>query len=254
MDDNLAVKFRISQLNNKTWHVSVIEKTNNTVIGGGLPFQKTEYDDEGALYYVIAVLFMYGFSIILMIGSLTKKGQNDGMGKYMEDLDKIRTRENKRQQKYKTRLAMHNNKKVARAIERRLSAVDECELKQFSVNSKSNRLTVTRMDRKDNNDSSLSSSESECTYLLTLPVPKKSDHVHAKPVSLLSIDSKEIGSSDDGAEKISPIRHITCGHDVPSQPQLQAPGRRRSSSDSMNVTCVQMDVLPEVEEDDVFIV
>ena len=120
LERQVGVNFKVTQLNNSLWLISVADEKNNSFLDYP-PFKKATYDDQGALYYVIAVLFMYAFSIILMIGSLIKKSKQDnGMSKYMEDLDKVRKVE-RRQLKYKSRLAMQNNKKVARAIERRMS-------------------------------------------------------------------------------------------------------------------------------------
>ena len=68
------------------------------------------YDDTGALYYVIAVVLMYGCSIVLMIGSSIKKSKNDnGVRKYMKDLDKIK-RLARRQEKFKARLLMYGKR------------------------------------------------------------------------------------------------------------------------------------------------
>ena len=129
LGNHVGVNFKITQLNNSFWLITKTDKKNSTFLDYP-PFKKAAYDDEGALYYVIAVLFMYAFSIILMIGSLIKKSKQDnGMSKYMEDLDKVRKVE-RRQLKYKSRLAMQNNKKVARAIERRLSTPCVLEMHQ----------------------------------------------------------------------------------------------------------------------------
>ena len=65
-----------------------------------------DYDSKGALVYVCAVIFIYGFSIILMIASLIKKSMSDhGVSKYMKDIDRVRQIA-RRQEKFKTRLAM----------------------------------------------------------------------------------------------------------------------------------------------------
>ena len=129
LGNHVGVNFKITQLNNSFWLITKTDKENSTFLDYP-PFKKGAYDDEGALYYVIAVLFMYAFSIILMIGSLIKKSKQDnGMSKYMEDLNKVRKVE-RRQLKYKSRLAMQNNKKVARAIERRLSTPCVLEMHQ----------------------------------------------------------------------------------------------------------------------------
>ena len=55
------------------------------------------YDDNGALAYIISVIIIYGLSILLMIASVVKKEKGDdrGMSKYMNDLEKIRRAERK---------------------------------------------------------------------------------------------------------------------------------------------------------------
>ncbi len=129
-EPHTGINLRVSQLNKSAWLVSISEHQNRTYLDL-TAVSRAAYDGEGALYYVIAVLFMYALSIILMIGSLIKKSKQDnGMSKYMEDLDKVRKVE-RRQLKYKSRLAMHNNKKVARAIERRLSTPCAVEMQDM---------------------------------------------------------------------------------------------------------------------------
>ena len=99
------VELQIVQLQNKSWIAVLLESGNST--------SSTEdtYDDQGALYYVVAVVMIYGFSIILMIASFIKKSRhNNGLSKYMEDMDKVRQLE-RRQQKLKTRMAMQNKGK-----------------------------------------------------------------------------------------------------------------------------------------------
>ena len=77
-----------------------------------------EYDDQGALLYVIVVLCMYAFSIILMIGSSIKKSKQDrGVSKYMKGMDKLRSIQ-RRQEKFKARMVFHNNKLLAKVLER----------------------------------------------------------------------------------------------------------------------------------------
>jgi hypothetical protein len=75
---------------------------------GALP--QPDYDDAGALYYVVAVVFLYGFSIILMIGSLIRKSHSDrGMNVYMQGLDKVRRLE-RRREKFKVRMFMQSRR------------------------------------------------------------------------------------------------------------------------------------------------
>ena len=100
------VELQIVQLQNKSWIAVLLESENSTAAS-----TEDTYDDQGALYYVVAVVMIYGFSIILMIASVIKKSRHDnGLSKYMEDMDKVRQLE-RRQQKFKTRMAMQNKGK-----------------------------------------------------------------------------------------------------------------------------------------------
>ena len=99
---------RITHLENGSFVASVIsdptKPQNESSVHHG------DYDDTGAVYYVIAVLFIYGFSIILMIGSSIKKSKHDGgVNKYMKDMAKVQRAE-RRQEKFNTRLVMHRKK------------------------------------------------------------------------------------------------------------------------------------------------
>ena len=98
----------------ESYHIEITRFPNNTftasLMNDGVNFNNSsldhDYDDNGALFYVVAVIALYGCSIFLMIASLIKKRDKDNaVTKYMQDIDKIRRLE-LRQQKYKTRLAM----------------------------------------------------------------------------------------------------------------------------------------------------
>ena len=111
-------RLKISRLNNGSFVASVLDHEihshNGSQVWATLE-PESGYDDQGALYYVIVVVFMYGFSIILMIGSSMKKSQQDnGMNTYMKDLDKMRRLE-RRQEKFKMRLVM-NKQRVNRIL------------------------------------------------------------------------------------------------------------------------------------------
>ena len=77
----------------------------------------------GALYYVLAVIFMYGCSILLMFGSFIKKSKHDNhITTYMKELERIGKLELK-QEKFKTKLKMHQ-KKVGGNILRHLIHIE----------------------------------------------------------------------------------------------------------------------------------
>ena len=98
------IKFKISHLTNGTY----VAKLDETGVGNITKhiFGKRDYDPNGAMMYVVAVICIYGLSILLMIASVIKKDKSDhGLSKYMNDIDKVHRLE-KRQEKFKTRLAM----------------------------------------------------------------------------------------------------------------------------------------------------
>ena len=106
--DDVSTNNQLFLQNDRTYNVTMIISLINTSHRQNTNQQ--EYDDTGALYYVIAVVLMYGFSIILMIGSSIKKSKNDnGVRKYMKDLDKVK-RLARRQEKFKTRLVMNGKR------------------------------------------------------------------------------------------------------------------------------------------------
>ena len=73
------------------------------------------YDAAGALYYILAVILMYGCSVLLMIGSFVKKSSQDTTvvtyTKGMESRKKMQLK----QDKFRTKLQMHK-KKVHRIL------------------------------------------------------------------------------------------------------------------------------------------
>ncbi len=101
---------RIHRISNDTYIATFVGNPNATM--EGMVNYHKDYDNQGALYYVVAVVLIYGCSIVLMIASLIKKTHADhGLSKYMRDLDTVR-RVELRQAKFKTRLAMMQTKKI----------------------------------------------------------------------------------------------------------------------------------------------
>lgn len=100
------IRITITHIENGTFIARIINQNNHSVDAGYTTRDIDNYDDQGALIYVCAVIFIYGFSIILMIGSSMKKTSTDqGVSKYMNNIKKLRRLE-RRQEKFKTRLAM----------------------------------------------------------------------------------------------------------------------------------------------------
>ena len=57
------------------------------------PNKKVE-DDTGALYYVIAVILIYGCSILMMIASYIRKNNADQkLNRYLKDMASVRKKE-----------------------------------------------------------------------------------------------------------------------------------------------------------------
>ncbi|ELT93332.1 hypothetical protein CAPTEDRAFT_202677 [Capitella teleta] len=117
-----GVQLRVHRLDNGSFIATILrgEHSNNasllddlgvSVNGSWTNSQQAEYDDTGALYYVVAVVFIYGFSIILMIGSLIRRKSNSdrGMNVYMQGLEKAR-RVERRREKFKVRLCMQTRR------------------------------------------------------------------------------------------------------------------------------------------------
>ena len=88
--------------------------TTNDVTSRDTPPSEPEYDSRGALLYVVAVIFIYGFSIIFMIGTTVKKNKEN-----QDDLEEAHRivqemtsshRLSKKQAKFKTQLMMQGRK------------------------------------------------------------------------------------------------------------------------------------------------
>ena len=79
-----------------------------------------EYDSTGAMYYVVVVIFVFGFSIVLMIGSSMKKTRNNmydnAVSKYLKDMVGVK-RQERRQEKFKFRMAMEAKQKKSQFIQ-----------------------------------------------------------------------------------------------------------------------------------------
>nr|KAG5714149.1 hypothetical protein BaRGS_020477 [Batillaria attramentaria] len=71
--------------------VRLEEQENNTWIGYIEDPRLTNKDDIGALYYVIAVIFIYGLSIVMMIASHIRKNKQDcQLRAYLKEMANLR--------------------------------------------------------------------------------------------------------------------------------------------------------------------
>jgi len=64
----MALTFTVQQSDNGSLLATVVQ---------AVPSSGRERDDLGALYYVVAVILIYGFSILMMIASYTRKNRAD---------------------------------------------------------------------------------------------------------------------------------------------------------------------------------
>lgn len=79
--------FKIEPANNGSFLASVIHDAN-----------RREKDDVGALYYVVAVILIYGLSILMMIASYIRKNKMDRkLNRYLKEMANVRKREQQMQ-------------------------------------------------------------------------------------------------------------------------------------------------------------
>ncbi len=116
LDVDSALRLRIRPLYNGTYLATVVENGSGNMsapsLDSFLSGQKpgSRYDDSGAMYYVVAVVLIYGLSIIFMIGSLIRKDEKDrSVYTYMKDIDRVRQLQ-KRQEKFRTRLMIQKKR------------------------------------------------------------------------------------------------------------------------------------------------
>ena len=101
------VAVKVSNLQNRTFIGRILESHNNTTATNQVP-----YDSTGAVYYILAVIFMYSFSIMMMIGSFARKTKHDNhFRSYMKDIEIVAKLELK-QEKFRTKLHMHQKKVI----------------------------------------------------------------------------------------------------------------------------------------------
>ena len=85
MSDFSNFRFRVEAAQNDSY-VAFIEK------------KPTDYDNIGALYYVVAVVLIYGLSIVMMIASHIRRNKQDGqLRTYLKEMAALR-KKNRREQ------------------------------------------------------------------------------------------------------------------------------------------------------------
>ena len=108
---------QVRPLGNRTFLATELRAGGNKSsdwLGIGSP--NAQYDDEGALYYIVIIILVYGMSIIMMIVSLIKKSKQDNaVTRYMKDIDNIRRLERTYREAPPLRVALNVNYKMAPA-------------------------------------------------------------------------------------------------------------------------------------------
>ena len=106
MSQEITLTFKLTPYNNNSFIGEIIQ-TN-----GSRQHKLPDYDNEGAVYYVLAVILMYGCSILLMIGSSIKKTKHDNhINTYMKELEMMGQLQRK-QDTFRTKLQMHQKKVI----------------------------------------------------------------------------------------------------------------------------------------------
>ncbi|GFN79580.1 hypothetical protein PoB_000608600 [Plakobranchus ocellatus] len=103
----LHIRLRPDGSQNDTW-IGVIEDP-----------RRTNDDDIGALYYVVAVIFIYGLSIVMMIASHIRKNKQDSqLRTYLKEMSNLRKTERREKVLHKmTDLAKREKEKAEREAE-----------------------------------------------------------------------------------------------------------------------------------------
>ncbi|XP_045156930.2 uncharacterized protein LOC123523309 [Mercenaria mercenaria] len=75
-----------------------IQATDNETYVAIVDSRETDYDNSGALYYVVVVVLIYGLSIIMMIASHIRRNKQDGqLRSYLKEMAILR-KKNRREQ------------------------------------------------------------------------------------------------------------------------------------------------------------
>ncbi|XP_064625571.1 uncharacterized protein LOC135486584 [Lineus longissimus] len=88
MDLN-SLQFHMKKVGNDTFYATLIQDGHSH--GRITHYPRPDYDDVGALYYVIAVVLIYGLSIVMMIASHIKKNKMDShISIYLKEIAFVR--------------------------------------------------------------------------------------------------------------------------------------------------------------------
>ena len=220
------VKFHVVMVDNRTFYASVIGK-NKTVQSLNI-FEKQPYDDTGALYYVVVVLCIYAFSIILMIGSVIKKSKHDnGVTKYMKGMDKIRRME-RREQKFKIRLAVLGRANSHRTAKRKLFP-DSVSRDNLDIKNKFEMANLSKTEKITQSDESSGVLENKSNIKEKFIVPDLADKVGEISIDMENEYDQTKSSTTNNSAK-------------PNHEDAEGSVR-------VTLSTIRMDTLPEVDED-----
>lgn len=103
-----VINIDVKDLGNKTFLARIVNVEHEHGVNRTMNDTNQNEDSLGAVFYVCAVLIIYGLSIFLMIGSLVKKSMTDhGLSSYMKEWDKLKQLE-KKHNTIRTRMIVEN--------------------------------------------------------------------------------------------------------------------------------------------------
>ena len=87
-DPSFSFQYRMRDITNLQFR---IETANNETLVAYVDNRQANYDNIGALYYVVAVVLIYGLSIVMMIASHIRKNKQDSqLRAYLKDMAALR--------------------------------------------------------------------------------------------------------------------------------------------------------------------
>ncbi|RUS79242.1 hypothetical protein EGW08_012972 [Elysia chlorotica] len=168
----LRIRVRPDSVQNDTW-VGIIENV-----------QSTDDDDIGALYYVVAVIFIYGLSIVMMIASHIRKNKQDSqLRTYLKEMSNLRKTERREKVLHKmTDLAKREREKEEREAESKRRLQEKL------------RLTCSGGESGDDTESDVPTSATSCNQVgpnrRPLPSVKKAISGSGSPLGSVNLEDE----------------------------------------------------------------
>ena len=92
-----GLRFQMKRLDNDTFYATLMQDSQHHALVRHYHTEQN-YDDVGALYYVIAVVLIYGLSIVMMIASHIKKNKMDShISIYLKEIAFVRKQSRREQ-------------------------------------------------------------------------------------------------------------------------------------------------------------